>query len=156
MTPGITIRAATVDDVATLSALAFRSKAHWGYSLEFMAACKAELTYSAEMISAPQYHFYVCEDGDDVVAFYALEVIASDQAELEALFVEPDRIGTGVGKLMMDHCKSVAVRLGVSTLTIQGDPNAEAFFIAAGANAAGYRESSSIAGRQLPVFRIEL
>lgn len=156
MIPGITIRAAYAADASTLSALAFRSKAHWGYSLEFMAACKAELTYSAEMIEAPQYHFYVVLDGANVIAFYALEVITAVEAELEALFVDPARIGTGIGKLMMDHCKSVAARLDVSTITIQGDPNAEAFYLAAGADAIGYRESSSIAGRQLPVFKIRL
>jgi len=37
-----------------LSNLAFRSKAHWGYSDEFMAACRDELTYSSEKIHAPQ------------------------------------------------------------------------------------------------------
>lgn len=156
MTPPVSIRAATADDAATLSALAFRSKAYWGYSLEFMAACKAELTYSAEMITAPQYHFHVVQDGVDVVAFYALQVVGADKAELEALFVEPASIGSGIGRLMMDHCKAMAARLGVRTITIQGDPNAEAFYVAAGAEAAGYRESVSIAGRQLPVFRIEL
>ena len=108
------------------------------------------------MITAPQYHFYVVEDGVDVVAFYALEIVAPGKAELEALFVEPARIGTGIGKLMMDHCKTVAAGLRIDTIIIQGDPNAESFYIAAGADAVGYRESLSIAGRQLPVFRIEL
>jgi hypothetical protein len=48
------------------------------------------------------------------------------------------------------------MQLGVSTIVIQGDPNAEDFYLSCGAKASGYRESASIPGRQLPVFTIKL
>ena len=46
--------------------------------------------------------------------------------------------------------------LGIQTITIQGDPNAEAFYESIGACSAGYRESASIPGRFLPVFKLEI
>ena len=49
-----------------------------------------------------------------------------------------------------------AAGLGGSTLTIQGDPNAEKFYLAAGARHSGTRESASIPGRFLPTFSISL
>jgi N-acetylglutamate synthase-like GNAT family acetyltransferase len=150
------IRKASGADATELSSLAFRSKAHWGYSLEFMAACKDELTYTAAMIDAPQNHFYLCEIDGKSAGFYALEVLGNGTAELDALFVMPLLIGRGLGKALMRHCVTLAMQLGVSTIVIQGDPNAEDFYLSCGAKASGYRESASIPGRQLPVFTIKL
>ncbi len=43
-----TIRLARPEDAATVTALAFRSKASNGYDAAFMAACRDELTFDAE------------------------------------------------------------------------------------------------------------
>ena len=42
-----TLRAARPEEAAAISALALRSKAHWGYDEAFLAACRAELTWTA-------------------------------------------------------------------------------------------------------------
>ena len=133
-----------------------RSKAHWGYSDEFMSACREELTYSDAQIDSDNYEFYVCEAEGRIAGFYALELPGSTDAELEALFVEPESIGQGFGRMLMEHAKARAAALGIKQLIIQGDPNAESFYEAAGGVGDGQRESSSIPGRFLPVFRIDL
>ena len=46
------IRRANVSEVESLSDIAYRSKAHWGYTREFMDACRDELTLSAEFVRA--------------------------------------------------------------------------------------------------------
>lgn len=150
------IRLARPDEAGLLSALALRSKAHWGYSEEFMAACRDELTYAAEQIDAPQFTFCVCTVEDTVVGFHALERLSPDCAELEALFVEPEYIGQGVGRALIEHAKDYARQRGSSSLVIQGDPNAEKFYLAAGAVRSGSKESRSIAGRKLPLFTVNL
>lgn len=152
----LNIRRAYGSDAGQLSTLAFRSKAHWGYSIEFMAACKDELTYTPEQIDSSRYQFHVCELDGETVGFYALELENEFIAEIEALFVQPKSIGTGIGRELMAHCKITARALGMQALVIQGDPNAEEFYLAAGGVRTGYRESASIPGRQLPVFRINL
>ena len=76
--------------------------------------------------------------------------------ELEALFVEPRCIGQGFGRLLVEHAKSVALDMGASQLIIQGDPNAEGFYLAAGGVLTGTMESGSIPGRLLPTFVINL
>jgi GNAT superfamily N-acetyltransferase len=150
------IRLARPDEAGLLSALAVRSKAYWGYPDEFMAACHAELTYAPEQIDAPQYTFCVCTIGDSIVGFHALLQLTADTVELDALFVEPQHIGSGFGRKLIEHAKDHARQLGASIIVIQGDPNAENFYLAAGAVHSGGRESNSIAGRQLPVFTINL
>ena len=146
------IRLARPEEADLLSALAKRSKAYWGYPDEFMAACQAELTYTPEQIDAPQYTFCMCTTG----GFHALLQLTADTVELEALFVEPQHIGSGFGRKLIEHAQDHARQLGASSLVIQGDPNAEKFYLAAGAVHSGSRESNSIAGRQLPVFTISL
>ncbi len=56
----------------------------------------------------------------------------------------------------MSHAKNTVKERGGRTLIIQGDPNAEQFYRAAGCNLTGKRESYSIPGRFLPVFTIDL
>ena len=151
-----TIRAVTRDDATAISALAIRSKAHWGYSDEFMKACREELTYTESQIESTDYEFYVCEAEGKIAGFYALEILGNNDAELEALFVEPEMIGRGFGRTLIEHAKLRAIDLGVRRIVIQGDPHAQAFYEAAGGVRDGRRESGSIPGRFLPVYRIEI
>jgi N-acetylglutamate synthase-like GNAT family acetyltransferase len=148
------LRRAGPGDADSLSSLAFRSKASWGYDIDFMKRCRAELTFSAEQIEAPRNQFVICEVDDTLAGFYGLESQSEDTAELVALFVKPALLRQGIGRLLIRHMISEARQLGIRTVTIQGDPNAEDFYAAIGATAAGYRESASIPGRYLPVFRL--
>ena len=152
----IDIRAAAPSDAGVLSEIAFRSKAHWGYSEAFMAACRQELTVTADLIQSRNLHFFVAESGAVIQGFHALEQRADAPWELEALFVDPAFIGRGVGKHLIHHAISTAQSAAADALVIQGDPNAEGFYLSIGAERVGARESHSIAGRLLPLFRINL
>lgn len=152
----ITLRPARPGEGPLLSAMAFRSKRHWGYSPAFMAACRAELTVSEADLANPARHYHVAESGGAVVGFYALERTPPDHYELEALFVDPKHIGQGIGRALIEHAKAHARRQGARSIRIQGDPNAMSFYLAAGGIQRGTRESASIPGRDLPVFCIPL
>ncbi len=150
----VEIRAARPAEAGFLSALALRSKAHWGYSKAFLDACRAELTVEAGRLGSADYRCFVAALRGEVIGFYTVETIAAGKYELEALFVEPEYIGTGVGRLLIEHAIGLLAGEGASCLTIQGDPNASRFYRAAGARQIGSRESASIPGRKLPVFEI--
>ncbi|MGF1536229.1 MAG: GNAT family N-acetyltransferase [Elainellaceae cyanobacterium] len=156
MTHAITLRPAKPQESRTLSALAFRSKSYWGYSLEFMEACRAELSVLEEDIANPQRHYVLAESNGKIAGYYALECRSAAEYELEALFVEPQYIGQGIGRKLIEHAKSHAQKEGARSLLIQGDPNATKFYLAAGAVQIGDRESDSISGRCLPEFKIFL
>jgi N-acetylglutamate synthase-like GNAT family acetyltransferase len=148
------LRRAGPGDAEALTSLAFRSKASWGYDIDFMKRCRAELTFSADQIEAPRNYFVACEVDEGLAGFYGLERQDEHDAELIALFVKPALLRQGIGRLLVEHMIAEARQLGIRTVTIQGDPNAEDFYAAIGATAAGYRESASIPGRYLPVFRL--
>ena len=150
------IRPARIDEARLLSELALRSKSHWGYSPEFLDACRAELSYSEEQLLSARMRFFVLESAQRIVGFYALARQSRTEYELDALFVEPALTGRGFGRLLIEHAKGVASTMGGTKLIIQGDPNAERFYIAMGGVLTGSSESSSIPGRFLPTFSIDL
>lgn len=156
MATKMTIRRARPADAAILTALALRSKAHWGYPKDFMRACEAELRVTAGNIDDPRLAYFVAQQGDDVAGFAALEFVGGPSAELEALFVEPALIGRGFGRELMQFAIRVAESRGITRLLIQGDPHAEDFYLAAGARPTGERESGSIPGRMLPLYELPL
>lgn len=150
------IRPAHSNEAAQLSSLAQQSKAYWGYDDAFMANCADELTWTEEHINDPGMQFSVAQLGEERVGFSAIAQVSAGMFELEALFVDPEHIGTGVGRALMRHVREQVRAAGGHTLQIQGDPNAERFYLAAGAVLCGERESGSIPGRMLPLFELSV
>lgn len=137
-----------------ISALALRSKGHWGYSADFLEACRAELTYDAEECESGR--MWVAEfEGADIVGF-TLITGAPPTGELAALFVDPLAIGTGCGKMLLQHALSQATARGYARLTLDADPGAEPFYLHFGATRTGSSPSASIPGRLLPQLTFSL
>ena len=152
----IVIRKAGKNEAASLSSLTMRSKAYRGYSEEFMEACRQELSVLEDMIENNNNHYAVAENQGVIAGFYALRKLSDSDIELDALFVEPEYIGSGIGRILIEHAKDHAVANGGRKLLFQGDPNAEDFYRAVGATLTGKRESTCIPGRFLPTFSISL
>lgn len=152
--PTWAIRRAEGGDAKDLSMLAYLAKAHWGYSFAFMEACRDELTYDGEAVR--RYPFYLIRNGEAIVGFYALAPGAEGAMDLEALFVAPSHHGRGYGRALLTHARGTAQALGADRLTVQSDPNADAFYEALGGRCTGERESRSIPGRMLRTFDLDL
>ena len=148
------IRRARPAEAAVLSALALRSKAHWGYDADFLAACQDDLTLSADDIATSTV--YVFDGADTPAGFYRLVLQDDGLAGLDALFVEPAAMGQGVGKRLWRHAVATATRLGCSEMVWQSDPQAEGFYLAMGARRAGESASTVKPGRMLPLMRFRL
>jgi predicted N-acetyltransferase YhbS len=146
------IRPARFEELALLTQLALRSKAVWGYSEQFMVACREELTLTKEDLG----ELFVKEVDASVVGFYSLQHLSATHVELGHLFVEPAQLRRGHGKdLILDAVRRGAAS-GYTTLVIQGDPHAVDFYVAVGARQVGTRESDSVPGRLLPLFELDL
>jgi GNAT superfamily N-acetyltransferase len=141
------IRRARPAEAAVLSALALRSKAHWGYDADFLAACQDDLTLSADDIAT---------SGNAPSGFYRLVLQDGSVAELDALFVDPAAMGQGVGRRLWRHAVSTATKLGCSEMVWQSDPQAEGFYLAMGARRSGESASTVMPGRMLPLLRFRL
>jgi N-acetylglutamate synthase-like GNAT family acetyltransferase len=148
------IRPAVPDEAETLTHLTWRSKAYWGYDEVFMAKARPVMAITPEMIRDNLY--YVLETDSEIVGFYSLEKPADGEIVLENLFIEPDAIGAGYGKQLLQHALQTARDLGYHTVTLEADPNAESFYLKMGAERTGERESNIQTGRMLPLLRFKL
>ncbi|MCP3800265.1 GNAT family N-acetyltransferase [Allokutzneria sp. A3M-2-11 16] len=140
------LRPARPAEADELSALAQRSKAHWGYDADFMAAVRAELTYTAEHIALGG--FTVAERNGEVLGFYGLAGSAP-RGELSDLWVDPPHIGTGIGRLLWTNAVRTARNMGWTELVLDAEPYAEGFYFAMGAQEIGVVTSGSLPGRTL-------
>ncbi len=150
------IRQAKPTEADTLSGLARKSKAYWGYPAHFIELCREELTYSGDQIGNNTCVFYVAEHKQNIVGFYALTDVSKDEITLEALFIAPTNIKQGIGSQLFKHAKRKAIDLGGKSLVIQSDPNALGFYESVGCRVIGQTKSESVAGRYLPLLEIIL
>jgi GNAT superfamily N-acetyltransferase len=149
----IRFRPARADEAQHLSELALKSKGHWGYSEAFLESCRAELTYSPQVCASGTV--VVAERSLQVLGFYRL-ITQVPVSSLESLFVDPEAIGTGLGKALLEHALSAAQAQGAEAVTLEADPNAEPFYTRFGAVTTGEVPSASVPGRTLPLMRFDL
>ncbi|WP_307814585.1 GNAT family N-acetyltransferase [Glycomyces sp. YM15] len=149
----IEFRSSRADEAPLISDLAMRSKAHWGYSAEFLEAIRDELTYSPQVCASGT--LVVAERSDRLVGFYHL-IESVPESRLESLFIDPPAIGTGVGRALLQRALLAAEGIGARTVTLEADPNAASFYARFGAVRTGEIPSESIPGRMLPHMRFDL
>jgi GrpB-like predicted nucleotidyltransferase (UPF0157 family)/GNAT superfamily N-acetyltransferase len=149
----IVIRRAVPGECAALSDLALRSKAHWGYDANFLVACRAELT--VEPTDVQRLRVTVAEKAGEIVGFYAVGG-GAPEGELSFFFVEPAKIGMGIGRLLWQDCLATVARIGLSRIRIESDPFAEGFYTAMGATRVGNVLSESIPDRRLPLLSFDM
>jgi GNAT superfamily N-acetyltransferase len=144
----LAIRPARPGEEPALSALALRSKGHWGHDEAFLERARPELTVRPDHLE--RWVVRVAERDGAPVGFAAVDLGAR---ELEMLFVDPDAIGTGAGRALLRDALEHAREAGLAELLIESDPDAEPFYRSQGAEPAGTRTSWST-GRELPLLRI--
>jgi GNAT superfamily N-acetyltransferase len=149
----IQLRPARSDEVDLLGELALRSKGHWGYDRSFLDACRGELTFQPDELGARR--ITVAEADGRVLGFYSLDG-EPPSGELGNMWVEPDSIGTGVGRRLWHHAIQSARTAGFMMLRIGAEPFAEGFYLAMGAKRVGETPSGSIPGRILPMLEVHL
>jgi predicted N-acetyltransferase YhbS len=150
------LRLARIDEAPGLSELCVRSKASWGYDEAFLALARVVLQVNPEQIVAGDVWVATGADGE-VAGMVALGPSEQpDTLDLDKLFVEPQRIRSGVGSALVAHAIDEARRRGAKRLTILSDPYAAGFYERNGARLIGQAPSDAIPGRSLPLYEITL
>jgi GNAT superfamily N-acetyltransferase len=135
-----------------LTRLAHAAKRHWRYAEEDIARWHAGLTVTPNFIT--RHAVYRATLDGDAVGFYAITGEGTARV-LEHFWVAPAHIGTGIGRRLLAHAAERLRAEGVTTLRIESDPNAEGFYLKAGARRVGEVDSTP-AGRTLPVLVLTL
>lgn len=147
----IRLRPAEPHEAAAITALARRSKAHWGYSREFLDRVRHILVVLPEQIRDDRV--VVAERDGTLLGFYRIDG-KPPAGELADLFLDPPAIGTGLGRRLWKHALAAAKEQGFESLDLEADPHAETFYLHMGAERTG--EHEVFPGRSLPVMSISL
>jgi GNAT superfamily N-acetyltransferase len=147
------IRRARPEEAPALRALAHRSKAHWPYSAEFLAAVEPMLQLEPDDVATQEV--WVLELDGVVVGWHRV-TSHGDRAELEDLWLEPPVIGTGLGRFLFQHAVGLAADGGAMRMEWDADPFALGFYQAMGGEEIGSTPSAAEPGRMLPRMRIAI
>ena len=121
-------RPAGAADQAVLDDLAFRSKASNGYDREFMEACRDELTINPDHFDAADHEIWLAERTGGRILGFIHFTHSNGSAEVEAMFVDPELKGGGIGALLWNRFESRARALGLRGIHLDADPNAVGFY----------------------------
>jgi len=149
------IRQADRTDHTTLTAIAHAAKRHWNYPEAWIREWREQLTVTPAYID--EHRVFVIEIERAIGGFYALRG-NGPVIELDNLWVDPQRIGQGLGRCLVEHLMAAARAGGAQRIEIDSDPHAEAFYVHLGARRIGKTPApvDGDAERYLPRLVLEL
>lgn len=147
------IKKAKISDAEILTNLTLKSKAHWQYGAEQIEKWRADLTISTQYISKSEvYNLWY---RNQIVAYYSYFSLDNDRVKLDNMFVHPDFIGKGFGKVLIFDFINRARRQGFTKVLLESDPNAKEFYAKLGFRVIGEVETS-INNRFLPIMEKDI
>jgi GNAT superfamily N-acetyltransferase len=151
-THAIGIRNGRGEEFERLREIAVAAKAHWGYELERVREWAQAGDFEPESLS--RRLVYVAEAQEEPIGWASL-VPRGEVGWLEDLWIEPQWIGRGVGRLLFEHVAAEARRLGARRLEWEGEPHARGFYERMGG---AYVRDSEVTewGRILEVLGVSL
>jgi GNAT superfamily N-acetyltransferase len=147
----LVIRPGHAREGARLKEIAIASKGFWGYDPEVVREWADRGDFSPARLG--ELAVFVAELDGRVVAWASL-IPKGESAWLEDLWVEPERIGKGIGARLFSHAAAHAREQGATTMEWEAEPNAIGFYEKMGGRFV--RDSTSEWGRTLSVMGVEL
>ena len=145
----VTIRGARVSEREALEELQRRSSMHQPMYRAQLSAHPDAIELSAAQILAGTVR--VAEQDGMVAGFAVLLERTGDACELDGLFVEPDRMRSGVGRRLVEDATRSAREQGATRIDVVANPQAMAFY-----DAVGFRPAGEAQTRFGPARRLSL
>lgn len=147
------IRNASQEDAKELTVLARQAKASWDYPVVWLAEWEDALRFTPGYLQ--RHPVFVAEATEQLVGVISLE--ATPEPEIAHLWVLPDHHGRGIGAALLNRAIQFARSKGWTSLRIESDPNAQAFYEHMGAFQIG-RVAAPVAGQErfLPLLQLLL
>lgn len=149
----MTIQKAIPSDHEILTQITKKSKAYWGYSNEQIEDWSPFLTVTEEYIETNSVFNLMLDN--QIIGYYSFFHESENSIKLDNLFVLPDFIGKGFGKLLMNDFLVRLQDLSVQKIVLNSEPNAKSFYIKFGFVKIGQIETS-IKDRYLPIMELKI
>ena len=144
---------AGIDDNEVLTTITKKSKAYWGFSENILKEWEGLLTVTKSYIEINEVYKLVQDD--QIIGYYSYFSIDEYTIKLDNIFILPEFIGKGFGKILMNDFLKNIRQLGINKITLDAEPNAEKFYKMFGFETIGQLESS-IKERYLPIMELQI
>ncbi len=134
----VLVRPAGVSEQKALEAVQWRASLNDPGDREALLANPDAIELPVAQIEAGGV--FVAEVAGSISGFAAILPRDDGNAELDALFVEPEAWRQGVGRALIERCCSAARASGASSLHVVGNPHAEGFYTACGFRTLGTQQ----------------
>lgn len=149
----LNIRSAKVAEYEILTNIAIESESYWNYDSEHIEKFKTEYKVTEEFIS--NNLTFIIENDETLIGFYGL-VIENNETSLEYLYIVPEYINKGYGKLLWNHMVAYCKRNSISEFSMVTSPQSKEFYTKMGAVQVGEIESLVKKGRKIPLLTYKL
>ena len=137
------------EDAARLSKISFAAKAHWGYPKDWLAIWKPNLTIRPEDFEV--FTIFKLVEATNIIGFMAIDC-RPNELEIEHLWIRPERIGQGFGKLLLNYGIQQTCNDATEQILVVADPNAAGFYQKMGFETFKFVKSKP-GNRRLPVMK---
>lgn len=144
---------ADIEDNEILTSITKKSKAHWGFSQAVLEKWEHLLTVTKDYIEKNKVYKLV--KNKEVIGYYSYLLTHKNTVKLDNLFILPEYIGTGCGKILMKDFLKRTEQMHIDKITLDAEPNAENFYRIFGFETIGQLESS-IKDRYLPIMELQV
>ena len=149
----MTIEKAISNDHQSLTEITKKSKAYWGYSDEQIEKWSAFLTVTPLYIDTNGVYKLIIKN--NTIGYYSFLYKDEKTVKLDNLFVLPEYIGKGFGKILMKHFLLEIDKTIVNKIILNSEPNAEQFYAKLGFVKTGQIETS-IKDRFMPIMELNI
>ncbi len=147
------ITKSNIEDDEILTEITKKSKAYWGYSDEQMESWSDLLTITKNYIETNNVYKLLVDNLP--IGYYSYIYLSEKEVKLDNLFVLPDYIGSGFGKLLMNDFLNRVKNSDIKKITLDSEPNAEKFYEYFGFIKVGQIETA-IKDRYLPIMELKI
>lgn len=133
-----TVRPAVATEREALEALQWRASLNNPGDRDALLANPDAIELPLRQIAAGGV--FVAEVAGSIMGFAAILPRDDGDAELDALFVDPDAWRQGIGRALIEHSCSVAKAKGAASVHVVGNPHAEEFYRACGFEMLGIKQ----------------
>lgn len=145
------IFSAESQDLADINRIIIAAKRHWNYPEAWIQQWLPDLKVDDSTLQ--ERAFWLLKNNGETLALASCATLGNGAYELEDCWVDPEHMGVGAGKKLLEFVFAHLTGLSARELLIAADPNATGFYEKMGAQACGFRDSTP-EGRRLPLYKV--
>jgi GNAT superfamily N-acetyltransferase len=146
----LSIKLAKISDRDTINLIMRRSLTHWCHDDDYINIFMNKLAVTDDYIKTQSVHLTYSDN--QLCGFFSFK----NKKELDSLFLLPEFIGKGLGRLAWNSLCEYAGKQNLTEFVIYSQPGSEGFYLKMGSEKIGEQTSFIKQGMMIPILKYKL